>query len=63
MTSTKLMFLGILLALLGLGVNSAAVQYVAFRAAGGSVLNILAYAAVALFVAGFVVGLIGFFRR
>lgn len=63
MTSTKLMFLGILLLLLGLAVNSAVVQFVAFRAVGSDVLNVLAYAAVALFLVGFIVGLIGFFRR
>ncbi len=63
MTSTKLMFLGILLSLLGLAVNSAVVQFVAFRAVGSDALNALAYAAVALYLVGFTVGLIGFFRR
>ena len=63
MTSTKLMLLGILLSLLGLAVNSAVVQYAAFRAVGSDALAVLAYAAVALFLAGFIVGLIGFFRR
>jgi len=63
MASTKLMLLGILLALLGLAVNSAVVQYAAFRTLGTDALNVLAPGAIALFLAGFIVGLIGFFRR
>lgn len=63
MTSTKLMLLGILLSLLGLAVNSVVVQYTAFRALGFDALNTLSYAALVLFLAGFIVGVIGFFRR
>ncbi|HEX8981293.1 MAG TPA: hypothetical protein VF792_00865 [Ktedonobacterales bacterium] len=63
MTSTKLMLLGILLSLMGLAVNSVVAQYAAFRVLDTDALNVLDNAAIARFLAGFIVGLIGFFRR
>ena len=63
MASTKLMFLGILIMLLGLALVSAATQLVIFRAMGADSVTSLAYIAVAAFAVGLVIGLIGFFRE
>ncbi len=63
MTSTKLMFLGILIMLLGFALNSVVTQFVTFRAYGQDVAGNLAYVAVALFVVGFALGVFSFFRR
>ncbi|HEU5439325.1 MAG TPA: hypothetical protein VFU88_08555 [Ktedonobacterales bacterium] len=63
MTSTKLMLLGILIMLLGLALNSAASEMVAFRVIGADSTVGLAYSALAVFAVGFIVGVIGFFRR
>jgi uncharacterized membrane protein YciS (DUF1049 family) len=63
MTSTKLMLLGILIMLLGLALNSAASQMVSFRVIGPDSTVGLAYFALAVFAVGFIVGVIGFFRR
>ena len=62
MTSTKMMFLGILLMLLGLAVNSGVTQFVVFRSIGSEATGTLAYVAVTLYAVGFIVGVIGFFR-
>ncbi len=67
MTSTKLMLLGILLVLLGMATNVAVVQYAVLHGVSFLTLfqtyNVLVYGAIALFVAGFIVGLIGFFHN
>jgi len=62
MTSTKLMFLGVLLMLLGLAVNSGVTQFVVFRSIGSEATSALAYVAVTLYAVGLIVGVIGFFR-
>lgn len=63
MTSTKLMFLGILVMLLGFALNSVVTQFVTFRAIGADAIGNLAYVAVALFAVGFVLGVFSFFRN
>jgi hypothetical protein len=63
MTSTKIMFLGILLMLLGLAFASATTQTLWFRTIGADTTTTLAYLASAIFVVGFIVGLLGFFKR
>lgn len=63
MTSTKLMLLGILIMLFGFALNSAASEMVSFRVIGADSTLGLAYLALAVFAVGFVVGVIGFFRR
>ncbi len=63
MTSTKIMFLGILIMLLGLAFASAITQTLWFRTIGPDTTTNLAYIASAVFVVGFIVGLIGFFKR
>ena len=52
MTSTKMMLLGILIMLAGLGLVSAATQVVAFRVIGADSTTGLAYLALGVFVAG-----------
>lgn len=63
MTSTKIMFLGILIMLLGLAIVSPTTQSVGIRTVGLDTTINLAYLASAVFVVGFIIGLIGFFRR
>lgn len=63
MTSTKLMFLGILIMLLGLALDSATVRVATYRSISLDAAGNLAYIGTAVFVIGFVVGVIGFFRR
>jgi hypothetical protein len=63
MTSTKIMFLGILIMLLGLAIASPTTQLVGIRTVGLDTPINLAYLASAVFVVGFIIGLIGFFRR
>lgn len=62
MTSTKVMFLGIPIMLLGFALVSAATQVVVFRAMGHDSPN-LAYAACAFFAVGFIIGVIGLFNK
>ncbi len=62
MTSTKLMWMGILIILLGLALNSVTTQLIAFRTIDADTTLSIAYIASALFVIGFVIGVIGFFR-
>jgi hypothetical protein len=62
MSSTKLMFLGILVMLLGFALNSAVTYYVTLHGIGLDAAGNLAYVAVALFVVGFGLGVFGFFR-
>ena len=64
MSATKVMFLGILIMLLGLALNSAALQFVEVRTIGFDAATNLAYGADALYVIGFLVGVAGlFFKR
>jgi len=63
MTSTKIMFLGILIMLLGFAIVSPTTQLVGIRTVGLDTTINLAYLASAVFVVGFIIGLIGFFRR
>jgi hypothetical protein len=63
MTSTKMMFLGVLIMLLGLALGSLATVFVLLRASAVDAVTISAYVAVALFAIGFVVGVIGLFRQ
>lgn len=63
MTSTKIMFLGILIMLLGLAIVSPTTQLVVIRTVSLDATINLAYLASAVFVVGFILGLIGFFRR
>jgi hypothetical protein len=63
MTSTKLMFLGILIMLAGFALNSTVMYIVTVRVVSLDAALNLSYIAVALFVVGFVVGVVGFFRR
>jgi hypothetical protein len=63
MTSTKIMFLGILIMLLGLAIASPTTQIVVIRSIGIDAATNLAYLASAIFAIGFILGLIGFFRR
>ena len=63
MTSTKVMFLGILIMLLGLALVSAATQLLVFRVMGAEAIASLEYFALAVFVTGFIVGVLGFFRE
>ena len=63
MTSTKIMALGILIMLLAFALVTATSQLIVFRAIGGDSLLGLAYLASFIFVVGFVVGVIGFFRE
>ena len=63
MTSTKVMLLGILIMLAGLAVDSTSTRVVTVSPIGIEGTTNLVYSAVALFVVGFVAGLIGFFRR
>ncbi len=63
MTSTKLMFLGILIMLAGFALNSTVMYIVTVRAVSLEAALNLANIAVAFFVVGFVVGVVGFFRR
>lgn len=63
MASTKIMFLGILLMLLGLALNAGATQFVVVRSIGPDATSTFAYVAVILFAVGFIVGVTGFFRH
>ncbi|HEX9414786.1 MAG TPA: hypothetical protein VF916_14870 [Ktedonobacterales bacterium] len=63
MTSTKVMLLGILIMVSGLALDSAIVHFVTVRAMGFDAADNLAYIAAAVFVVGFIVGVVGFFRR
>lgn len=63
MASTKVMLLGILIMLAGLGLVSAATQLVAFRVIGADSTTGLAYLALGVFVAGLIVGVVGFLRK
>ena len=63
MTSTKIMFLGILIMLLGFAIVSPTTQLVVIRTVSLDATTNLAYLASAVFVVGFIIGLIGFFRR
>ena len=63
MTSTKLMLLGILIMLAGLAVDSVIVRELALRSSGIDAANNLGNIELAVFAVGFVIGLIGFFRR
>jgi hypothetical protein len=63
MTSTKLMLLGILIMLAGLAVDSVIVRELALRNSGIDAANSLGNIELAVFAVGFVIGLIGFFRR
>jgi hypothetical protein len=63
MTSTKLMFLGILIMLAGFALNSTVMYIVTVRVVSLDAALNLSYIAVAFFVVGFVVGVVGFFRR
>ena len=63
MTSTKIMCLGILIMLLGLAFASATTQTLWFRTIGPDTTTTLSYIASAVFVVGFIVGLIGLFKR
>jgi len=63
MTSTKIMFLGILIMLLGFAIVSPTTQLVGIRTVGLDTTINLAYLASAVLVVGFIIGLIGFFRR
>ena len=63
MTSTKLMLLSILIMLAGLAVDSVIVRVLTLRSIGIDAANNLSYIELAVFVVGFVIGLIGFFRR
>ena len=63
MTSTKIMCLGILLMLLGLAFASVTTQTLWFRTIGADTTTTLAYIASAVFVVGFIIGLIGLFKR
>lgn len=62
-TSTKIMLLGMLIMLLGLALSSATAQFVEVRTIGFEAETSLAYGADALFVVGFIVGVIGLFFR
>jgi hypothetical protein len=63
MTSTKVMLSGILIMVLGLALDSAVVRLVMFRSISEEAVDNIAYIAVAVFAVGFIVGVIGFFRR
>ncbi len=63
MTSTKMMFLGILIMLMGFALVSATTQMITFRIIGSSSIPGLEYIASAVFVGGFIVSVIGFFRK
>ena len=63
MASTKLVFLGMFIIVVGLAVNSATTYFVSVRTAGLDTAQSLAYVACSLFVIGFVVGVIGLVRR
>lgn len=63
MTSTKVMYLGILIMLMGFALVSAATQLVMVKALGVFDPTPIAYIASALFVIGSIVGVIGFFRQ
>ena len=61
--STKLMLLGILVMLSGFALNSVVTYIVTIRVLGLDIAGSLVYAAVALFVVGFILGVLGFFRN
>lgn len=63
MSSTKMMFLGVLIMLLGLGLDSEPAQFVTERSMGFDVAANLVYVAAVLLVAGFIIGVIGLFFR
>lgn len=63
MNSTKIMLLGILIMLLAFALVTATTRLIAFRVIGADSLISLAYLASLMFVIGFVVGVIGFFRE
>ncbi|WIG58194.1 MAG: hypothetical protein OJF49_000939 [Ktedonobacterales bacterium] len=63
MASTKMILLGILIMLVGLGLVSATTQIVAFRVIGADSTTGLAYLALGVFVADLIVGVVGFFRK
>lgn len=63
MNSTKMMLLGILIMLLGLALDSGTARLVEFRSVDHVVVADIAQIAGTLSVVGFVVGVVGFFRR
>ncbi len=63
MTSTKLMLLGILIMLVGFALDTATFRAITYSSLGADAGSSLFYVAAVIFVIGFVVGVIGFFRR
>jgi hypothetical protein len=63
MTSTKTLLVGIFLLLSGVALISTATYFAILRIIGQGTAAMLAYGAVAFFAVGFIVGLVGLFRR
>jgi hypothetical protein len=63
MTSTKVMLSGILIMLAGFALDSAATRVVWFKTMGADATDNLAYFTLAVLAVGFVVAVVGLFRR